>query len=155
MLRGFSFCFFSTPRPTESTPLYLSGGAGVYKGQGYAVKHGIQVNTKGLDRVGEVVDLMIEGGITQINSVQFGTQSMPELQQQVLKDAVAHARMQAQALADAAGVTLGEAVRMRVASPAQPAYRDTFAATAESSAVPIMPGEGKIQVSVTVDYAIQ
>ncbi|WP_395373034.1 SIMPL domain-containing protein [Marinicella sp. W31] len=122
---------------------------------GYAVTHAIQVGTKNIDRVGEVLDLMIEGGIGQINSVQFGSENTPDLQQQVLKEAVAHAKVQAQALAEAAGVNLGGVVHMRVSTPSQPLYRGPMAASAETDAVPIMPGEGQVQTTVIVDYAIQ
>ena len=122
---------------------------------GYAVTHALQVSIKGIDGVGQVLDLMIEGGIDQINSVQFGSNSMPDVQQQLLKDAVANAKMQAQALAEAAGVNLGAVVRMRVLTPSQSLYRSSLAASAETDAVPIMPGEGQAQTTVVVDYAIQ
>ena len=121
---------------------------------GYAVTHAIQVSIKGIDRVGEVLDLMIEAGVSNIGSVQFGTESMPALQQQVLKDAVENAKMQAQALADAAGVSLGKAVQIRVQSQPVSYHRATLSASPETDAVPIMPGEGQVQARVVVDYAI-
>ena len=113
-----------------------------------------------LDLVGNVLTQSVEAGANQIQSVSYLSSTYDESYQEALKLAVAQAQEKAQALADASGCTLGQAVHITEYSNNQTARYvagNVMAEESDAAAAPavVMPGEIEVEASISVDYAIQ
>src|SRR5690606_24571336 len=78
----------------------------------YWVQNRINITTKNLDSVGEIVDRAVKAGANQVQGIRFDVQDKQALQLEALKLAVQQGMGKAEAMAEAAGVTLGELVSM-------------------------------------------
>ena len=120
---------------------------------GYVVRNTIRADVRQLDMLSRVIDTALANGANRINSIQFLSSKSEEAQRQALANAVADARGQAEAMAKAAGGTLGTLLELNsqgyvrpVEMMAQVAFSDARAAAAPST--PINPGE--LVVTATV-----
>ena len=107
-----------------------------------------------VDTAGKAVDAIVqEGGATNI-SVSFGLEDPKAAQAEARTLAIADARSRAQAMASAAGVRLGQVIRVSdLGAAVQPPYRyDAGAAIAPTTQIPV--GQMDVQVTVEVDFAI-
>ncbi len=130
---------------------------------GYRVTHSIQVTvistaSNGLGKIaGNIIDVVVSAGVNQINSVQFTTsqETIKSLRSEALKDAVSDARMKADALTEALGVTIIGISQVSESSfiPTPGIYRD-FAAEAAPGMTELVPGELKVTASVHITYEI-
>jgi uncharacterized protein YggE len=122
---------------------------------GYRASEQLQFKWHNVDSVGKTLDAVVqEGGATSIN-VSFGLADPKSAQAQARSLAIADARSKAQAMAGAAGVKLGQVLRVSDLStvdrlPAGIAYAP--AAAAPTTQVPV--GQLDVQVTVEVDFAI-
>lgn len=115
----------------------------------------LRIQWHNVDTVGKTLDAIVqEGGATNIR-VGFGVADPKSVQAQARTQAIADARSKAQAMASAAGVRLGQALRVsdlstasRLPSPVN------YAATAAPSITQVPVGEVDVQVTVEVDFAI-
>lgn len=127
---------------------------------GYEMTTQVTVSDIPLDQVGQILAASTAAGANQIESLSYLSSSYDQSYEQALKKAVQHSQDKAQALADASGSTLGQAVKITEHSANQSArYETNAAAKAEMlSAAPgasVMPGEIEIEANITVEYAIQ
>jgi uncharacterized protein len=122
---------------------------------GYRAYEQLSLKWHNVDNVGKALDALVqEGGATQIN-VSFTLADPKAAQAEARSLAIADARSRAQAMANAAGVKLGNVLRvtdLTSSGYASPAYDIKGAAPAASSQVPV--GQLDLQVSVEVDFAI-
>ena len=117
---------------------------------GYQAANSVQV-TAALAKAGRLVDAAVAAGANNVDGPNLDTADKSSLYDQALKQAVAEAKGKAQAIADAAGVTLGPSLKVREGGGATPTvYADSLAASAPA---PIEAGTQKIQASVTVTYS--
>jgi uncharacterized protein YggE len=124
---------------------------------GYQASEQIQLKWHNVDTVGAALDSLVrDGGATQV-SVGFGLASPKAAQAEARALAIADARTKAQAMADAAGVKLGQIIRVSDLSSyggtpvfAGPAYDK--ASLANGSQIPV--GQLDVQITVEVDFAI-
>lgn len=130
---------------------------------GYEAVTQVTVSDVDLEQAGEVITKSVESGVNQIQSVSFLSSQYDEKYQEALALAVEGAQDKAQALADASGCTLGQAVRI-TEHTADESYRYTTmnasrgAMKEESAAMDmaaVMPGEIQVEASISVEYAIQ
>ena len=130
---------------------------------GYEAVTQVTVSDVDLDRTGEIIARSVESGVNQIQSVSFLSSQYDEKYQEALALAVARAQDKAQALADASGCTLGQAVRITEYT-ADESYRyeavNTARAVAKKEAATmdmavVMPGEIEVEARISVEYAIQ
>lgn len=124
----------------------------------YAVDNTVYVTVRELERLGDLLDTAVQAGANTVNSVQFDVAEKDEALQQARADAVEDARAQAQALAEAAGLTLGEIRSISFIEPmAYPIFdgRGGGGAVAEAAAVPIQPGQLTFTVNVNVTYELR
>ena len=128
-----------------------SGGPG--RVTGYTVSNVVRVEVRRIEQVGPVVDASLAKGANQINSIQFSSSTASEARRTAMGDAVRDARADAEALARAAGGTLGQVIEI---SSSSPPIRPMFADVAMRSsakmevATPIEPGEQVISATVSV-----
>lgn len=108
-----------------------------------------------VDTAGRALDSIVqEGGATNVG-VYFGLADPKNAQGQARAQAIADAKSKAQAMASAAGVKLGQVLRISDQSSPSPIdyYRGALgAAAAPSTQVPV--GTLDVSVSVEVDFAI-
>jgi uncharacterized protein YggE len=121
---------------------------------GYIVSNTVRVELKGLDQVGIVIDAALAKGANQIAGIQFSVSNAAEVRRLALADALQNARADAEALARAAGGTLGALIEMSSSSPVyRPMMVQAQTAMAMSpvapSPTPIEAGEQVITASVS------
>ena len=118
---------------------------------GYQASNSIEVKAA-IGKSGALVDAAVAAGANNVDGPNLDTADKSSLYAQALKQALGAAKEKAQALADAAGLTLGSAVKVHEGGSAEPT--PVFAAAkAAGTAVPIEAGTQQIQASVTVTYS--
>ena len=132
-------------------PVYTPNGQTV---SGYRASEQLQITWHSVDTVGKALDAIVqEGGATSVG-VSFGLADPKAAQAEARTLAIADARSRAQAMAAAAGVRLGQVIRVSdLTSSGVPSARfDIGAAAPAATQVPV--GELNVSVSVEVDFAI-
>lgn len=74
----------------------------------YAATNSIQIQTEQLDRVGAYIDAALSAGATGVSEVSYAEKDPAAVRRQALGEAVAAARRDAEAMAQAGGGRLGE-----------------------------------------------
>jgi uncharacterized protein YggE len=107
-----------------------------------------------IDQVGSILDTALGKGANQINSLDFFSSNSDSARHEALAQAVARARGDAEAMARAAGGTLGALVELGTADMGpRPVYRmQVLDAAVARAPTPIEPGQQKVQVSVTARW---
>ncbi len=128
---------------------------------GYKAAHTLKVKTKELMRVGEYIQLGVDAGATNVDSVSFSLSTTAErdAKDAALRSAVQEARQKAEALADGLSVRLGKVSSVSINEyNVMPFYRGgVMAAEAmmdKAEAPPIAPQEVDVSASVTVVFEI-
>jgi uncharacterized protein len=115
---------------------------------GYRVARGMTVRVRDLTLLGEVLDGVSRAGANQVHGAQMVASDPTAAEQAALVAAVTVARAKAEALAQAAGVTLGAVARIEEEGgwdgPPQPMFR--MAAAAESADIPTEVVAGDLTV---------
>ena len=119
---------------------------------GYQASNSVQV-TAALGMAGSLVDAAVRAGANNVEGPSLDTADKASLYHQALKRALVVAKGKAQAIANATGLTLGTALRVREGGAPTPVVY--AAALAKDTAVPIEAGTQKIQASVTVTYSTE
>jgi uncharacterized protein YggE len=131
-------------------PYYASGSQAI---NGYRASEQLQLKWHAVDSVGKALDALVqEAGATHV-SVSFGLSDPKAAKAEARTLAVADAHSRAQAMASAAGVKLGQVVRVSdVTFSGYPSASFAAKAAADSSQLPV--GELNLTVTVEVAYAI-
>lgn len=118
---------------------------------GYQASNSVQV-TAALGRSGELVDAAVRAGANNVDGPSLDTADKASLYNAALKKALAAAKVKAQAIAEATGLTLGTVLKVNEGgSPAPIVYGAALAA--RGAAPPIEAGTQKIDASVTVTFS--
>src|SRR5258705_932306 len=121
--------------------------------RGYVARNTINVRIDNVDRVGELLDLVVSAGATGVDNIRFDVKDRDRLEREALRLAVADARARAVAAASGSGLAFDRIFRIEeqgVISPPVPvAGLRTFEAKA-AEAPPIAAGELEIRAHVTV-----
>ena len=120
---------------------------------GYAATNTVQATVDELARAGAIVDAAVQAGANQVWGPSLSRSDRDALARDALRKAVSEARAKAEALADAAGVRLGGAVRIVEGTPAyEPPMPYAERAAALDAATPIQPGTERVEATVTVTF---
>lgn len=84
---------------------------------GYTVSNMVRVELKKMEQVGPVIDAALAKGANQIAGVQFSVSNVADARRVAMAEAVRNARSDAEALAKAAGGTLGPLIEMTSSGP--------------------------------------
>jgi uncharacterized protein YggE len=117
---------------------------------GYQASNSVQV-TAPLGKAGDLVDSAVRAGANNVDGPNLDTADKSSLYNAALKQALTEAKGKAQAIAEAAGLTLGAVLKVSEGS-SQPTPIPFAANAAASAAPPIEAGTQQIQASVTVTY---
>jgi uncharacterized protein len=125
----------------------------------YAVDNTVYVTVRQLDKLGDLLDTLVKAGANNINSIQFDVADKTAATKQARDAAVKDAKTQAQELADAAGVALGEITSISfydaTATPVMDSFGKGGGGVAASASVPIQPGQMTLTVTVSLTYEIK
>jgi len=139
-------------------PSQQYGPDGAVTGTIYMVDNTVYVTVRDLDGLGALLDDTISAGANSINSIQFDVADKTEAVKKSRALAVEDAKTQAQELADAAGITLGEIQNISFYDnspvPLVEGKGGGGGARADS-AVSIQPGQLTVSTSVSITYSIK
>ena len=125
----------------------------------FSVENYVNVAVRDLDNLSTILDAVARSGANNIYGINFNVQDKTEAQSEAKKLAVDSAKAQAQELADAAGVELGEILAISSASASMYSY-DSYGlggggADYASSTVPTTAGQLQISANVNMTFAIK
>ena len=123
---------------------------------GYVARNVVKAEVTRIDQVGGLIDAALGAGANVVNSLRFYSSRADNARKEALADAVAKARSDAEAMARAAGGSLGALIELSTAGGVRPMGED-FAmarmASAEATPTPIEPGEQTVSVFVSARWA--
>lgn len=118
---------------------------------GYVARNSVRAEVRDIPRVGRVIDSAIRAGANEVSSLQFVTSRRDELRIEAIRVAMSRACREAQAMASAAGGTLGPLVLASTAeNPGYPPPMPVAMRMMEAQAAdtPIAPQDVAVQVQV-------
>ncbi len=121
--------------------------------QAYSASNSVSATVATAGRAGAVIDEAVEAGANQVYGPSGSVTAQAALYRQALKGAVAEARASAQALAEAAGVTLGRVTNV-VEAGGGPVYALAERSKVAGDATPIEAGTQDVSATVTVTFAL-
>ena len=131
------------PRGGQQTPRVI----------GYVATNSVRVEVRRLDQVGALIDAALAAGANMVNMIQFFASNVDIARRAALAEAVGRARGDAEALAKAAGGSLGELRELNTQSlPVRPMYRERAMQLQSAGAdvqTPIEPGQQTLTVWVS------
>ena len=123
----------------------------------YLARNGIEVRVDAIERVGDVLDLVVQAGATSVAGIRFDVKDRTRLERDVLMHAVEDARARADSLAAGAGRTVDRVIRIDdTRQPHFPQPAMVMRATqADAAQTPIEPGLIEIHAQVTLTVSIK
>ncbi len=124
----------------------------------YAVDNTVFVTVRDLSKLGQILDVVVQNGANAINGITFDVLDKTKALSQVRQMAVADARAQAQELATAAGVKLGNLISLNVYSSTSPvpAFGGKGGAVANAAApVSVSAGQMVLSMDASLVYEIK
>jgi hypothetical protein len=136
------------------------GPDGQTTGTNYVVDNSVFVAVRDLESLGDLLDSAIDAGANSINSIQFDVADKSDAMKAARAKGVENAKAQAQELASAAGVKLGEIRSVSFFDSAPYPYFDGRGGgggggAEMAAAVPIQPGQLTLTVTVNMTYEIE
>ncbi len=120
---------------------------------GYEAGNAVTVTVRDLKGLGPILDAVIATGANDFNGLSFGLQDDSAAVEEARKAAVADAMMRARVLAEAAGLELGDVLRLSDgASGAGPVHMGMADARVSMESA-IAPGEVDVSARVTMVFA--
>jgi uncharacterized protein YggE len=127
--------------------------AGARKQNGFLASNGIRIQKVNIADVGKIIDAGLAAGATMVSSAQYSGDGIEEARRSALKIAVQQARFDAEAMAAAAGGSLGRLVSLVTGAPPVPGDRmiELRAAAASSIAggTAIRPADLTVSATAT------
>ena len=124
---------------------------------GYVVSNTVRIEVRRLDQVGMIIDAALAAGANLVNMIQFFASNVDVARRSALAEAVARARGDADALAKAAGGSLGGLFELNTQSPpVRPMVGGERLMMRDAAAVvqtPIEPGQQTLTVWVSGRWA--
>lgn len=113
----------AAPQDTVTTESYMVA-PDYQKGKpsGFQSRNTIRLKLHDISRVGAVIDAALAAGATQIPQVQFSSSAVLTARRQAIKIALNEARLDAEALAEAAGGTVGRLLSLSSGGSSGVAY---------------------------------
>lgn len=125
---------------------------------GYSASNTVNVRTKDMGKIGDLIDAAIAAGANNVQGVRFDVEDKRKLRQKALALAVKKAEGKAQAIAEALGGKLGPAISASESIDEYAHYSRNYSVMADMapmrSPTPISPGETSVSAQVKVVYSI-
>jgi uncharacterized protein YggE len=122
----------------------------------YVARNGVELRLDDVKRVGEIVDLAVQGGATTLDGLRFDLKDRTAAEREAVRLAVADARGRAEAAAAGAGRTLDRILRIEDAR-VEPGIPRPFAVARVGVAPPspVEPGLLDVQAHVTLTVSMK
>lgn len=126
--------------------------------KGFTARNTLRAEIRRIEDVGKAIDAAISAGATDVSSIQFSASNTEEARRTALSDAVKQARSDADAMARAAGGTLGRLISVAsggVSLPGNYPYQGAMLTASMSPApppTPIVPGELSVVAQVSTRW---
>jgi uncharacterized protein len=121
---------------------------------GYSVSNRVRVTLRQIDKVGEVLDRLVNAGVTDVGGIEFLLSDSSKALNRAREAAIADARRKAEVFVQASGLRLGPIMWIREeGESAAPIPMRAEGATA-AGPVPITTGEDTLRVRVMVGFDI-
>lgn len=122
----------------------------------YVVENTVFVKVRELQKLGEILNAVVQGGANTINGISFDVQDRATAEAEARRLAVEDAKAKAGEIASLAGVTLGELQNINVYSGGgpMPVY-EAKGGFADQFSVPIAAGQLVIQADANLTYEIK
>ena len=142
--------FSISPQPTYDDSYNITGYT-------YLVQNTVHVTVRDLEQLGSLLDAAFEAGANTINSISFDVADRTEAVSQARLAAVENARRQADELASATGVSIGDVQTISYydSTPIVREYVEMRAAADSAMSVPIQSGSMEITTTVTIVYELK
>jgi uncharacterized protein YggE len=125
----------------------------------YVVDNSVYVTVHQIAKLGDLLDATVAAGANSVNSIQFDLADKTAAIKQARDAAVKDARAQAEELAAAAGVSLGEIQSVdfynNIPAPVTTAYGKGGGGGAAEASVPIQSGQLTLTVTVNMSYMLK
>ena len=123
---------------------------------GYTVSYDLTVTVRKLDRMGAMLDRMVDAGANRNMNISFGCSKLDDLMDQAREKAVAEARKKANLYVTGAGANLGDVLGISD-TPWQPQYFpvDAMAVREGKVSLPVAQGTQELNVNISVTWAIE
>lgn len=127
---------------------------------GYSAYCILTVDDQPVDTVGGLITQCVSAGATDVQNIQYYCSGYDTAYADALKKAVESAHTKAQALAEASGRELGDAVSISETSNSSTPYNTSvnFSAKTEGASqadLSVMPGETDIKAEISISYALK
>jgi uncharacterized protein YggE len=127
--------------------------------KGFVARNAIEIKLDAIERVGEIVDALVQAGVSTIDQVRFELRERALAEREALRLAVVDARARAEAAAAGAGRTVDRILRIDETRQLQPRPPMPMAMAARAGdqqlSTPVEPGEIEIRAQVTLTVAIK
>lgn len=125
-----------------------------HKPVGYDVSNTVVVKIRTIEKVADILDLLIGAGANNVSEVEFLVSDPSKALDAARRSAFADARRKAELYAHAAGVGLGPVLSVNEHGTGAPELSRNKAEVAIERPPPIEPGADTLRVSVSVGFAI-
>jgi uncharacterized protein YggE len=124
---------------------------------GYTVADEVRIKVRDLSKLGVILDRVVAVGSNTVRGLTFERDDPTPARADALARAVVAARVKAEAMAKAAGVTLGEPIALEEAGEARPipVMQREGVAAARAAAAPVATGTLDVTAEVTVTFALR
>lgn len=141
----------------QLTPVYSEAGRAKRVISGYVMQHQLVVKVRDMDKLGEIIDVLLAAGANQLQGVRFAVENEQALQEGLLQDAVRDGQRKAAVVAEAGGKRLGGLLRATVgADPGvQTAETAQFRLLGSGAATPVFGGTLRAAIDVQLEFALQ
>jgi uncharacterized protein len=128
---------------------------GQSEGKYFVVENTVNVNVRDLSTLGEVLSAVVNAGANNIYGINFDVDNREEAIAEARDLAIQDAKAKAEAIAEEAGVSLGDLISISVYSAGSPvAYYDSKGGAYAEASVPISAGTLTITMECSLTYEI-
>lgn len=129
---------------------------GQVEGRYFVVENTVNVTVRDLSSLGEVLSAVVEAGANNIYGINFDVEDRGTAIAEARQLAIEDAQAKAKAIAEAAGVELGELMNINVYGGTTPiSYYDAKGGDYSESAVPVSAGTLTISMECSLTYALK
>lgn len=122
----------------------------------FVVQNTVSITVRELNGLGDILAAVVDEGANTINGINFNLEDPSAAMAEARQKAIADAKEQAQAIAEAAGVRLGEITSISINDYGMPTPKGArVMEQAADSSVPISSGMLTVQVTASISYEIR
>jgi uncharacterized protein YggE len=124
----------------------------------FVARNAVEVRVDDIARVGELLDVAVQGGATTVGGVRFDVQDRERVEQEALRLAVVDARTRAEAAASGAGRSLDRVIKIEDArEPGVIMQRPvmSMARAPDAATTPVEPGLIEVRARVTLTASMR